>query len=101
MSEQQTSTEWPSIFDSKGGFVPLPESILDHMPKPALAMYQTVADAFNAQCRVDNAIEQTTKLLHGLVKELRDAEARLERMPRQNHTDLVREMIYTARQYGG
>ena len=100
MTTLNLDLEQYSLFTPTGAFQPLPESILDQMSDDELAAYQQVHDSFDALFRIEAQSDAVERELHDTVRELRECQGRLEKLPKPSHTDLVRDMIRTHRTHG-
>lgn len=89
-------TETPSIFDSSGRFTPLPESVLDNLPREVVAAHQLVQAAAQREIEIEHEVAAKTRVLHTAIEELREIETVLARHA-PTHTDLVRELISSSR----
>ena len=83
----------PCLFDSKGAFVELPEEVVSRLSEETFQKYAAIADAFDKTLVLDKQIYDTEAEVHAIVRDLRQAESDLQKLPRKTHLDLVREAL--------
>lgn len=95
-TQQETPEQLPSIFDSRGQLVELTDEQASRLSEEAYAKYAAVADANDAVLVIEKKIHDTEVELRAASQALRHAEAVVASLPKQNHTDLVREALCAA-----